>query len=405
MMANSYKGTQTDMNSVDSQLLQKAIEFQPLLKQKVDQIEDSRQLPQSLALDLAKAGFYRICTPTGLGGLGSSPETFCRVCEILAEASGSAAWCVFIGATSQYMLPALDPSMCAEITSNPDVITSGVFAYSGTAIPATKDGASGFWVNGRWDWGSGSLNAEWISGGVLIADQNGERARSADGNFIEARAFFQPGEINFLDNWHVSGLRGSGSTSYTAENIFLPSKRVAMVEDLSLSEFASEQIYRYPKFGFLAIPIGAVCLGMARASIDELIKIAKEKTPQGSSRTMAHRSSLHKDVAIADTNLSASKAFFYQTIRDTWAEVGTHESSLESRRALRTATFHAVTTAKDVTERMYTIAGGTSIFDDSPLQRNFRDVHVAAQHMMVGEPVMELAGRVMLGLDAIALGL
>ena len=178
-----------------------------------------------------------------------------------------------------------------------------------------------------------------------------------------------------------------------------------MVDDLSLSEFASEHIYRYPRFGFLAIPIGAVCLGMARASIDELIKVAKEKTPQGSSRTMAHRSSLHKDVALADTNLRASRALFYTTIRETWAEVATHKSSLESRRALRTATFHAVATAKDVTERMYTIAGGTSIFEDSPLQRNFRDVHVAAQHMMVGEPVMELAGRVMLGLDEIALGL
>jgi alkylation response protein AidB-like acyl-CoA dehydrogenase len=404
-MASSYKVTQTDMSSVDSQLLQKAVEFQPLLTQQINQIEGSRQLPQALALDLAKAGFYRICTPIGLGGLGSSPEIFCQVCEILAEASGSAAWCVFIGATSQYMLPALDPSMRAEITSDPDVITSGVFAYSGTATPAIEDGTSGFRVNGRWDWGSGSLNAAWISGGVLITDENGERVRAADGNFVEARAFFQPGEINFLDNWHVSGLRGSGSTSYTAENIFLPSKRVAMVEDLSLSEYASEQIYRYPKFGFLAIPIGAVCLGMARASIDELIKVAKEKKPQGSSRTMAHRSSLHKDVALADTSLRASKALFYQTIRETWTEVETHKSTLESRRALRTATFHAVTTAKDVTERMYTIAGGSSIFDDSPLQRNFRDVHVAAQHMMVGEPVMELAGRVMLGLDEIASGL
>jgi alkylation response protein AidB-like acyl-CoA dehydrogenase len=404
MVANC-KVTQTDMNSVAGQLIQKAVEFQPLLKQQINQIESCRQLPQPLALDLAKAGFYKICTPIGLGGLGASPETFCQVTEILAEASGSAAWCVFIGATSQYMLPALDPLMCAEITADPDVITSGVFAYSGTATPGLKDGNSGFYVDGRWDWGSGSLNASWISGGVLITDQNGERTRDREGNFVEARAFFQPSEIKFLDNWHVSGLRGSGSTSYTAENVFLPSKRVALVEDLSLSEFASEHIYRYPRFGFLAIPIGAVCLGMARASIDELIKVAKEKTPQGSSRTMAHRSSLHKDVALADTNLRASRALFYTTIRDTWAEVATRKSSLESRRALRTATFHAVATAKDVTERMYTIAGGTSIFEDSPLQRNFRDVHVAAQHMMVGEPVMELAGRVMLGLDEIALGL
>ncbi|MFT7469248.1 MAG: alkylation response protein AidB-like acyl-CoA dehydrogenase, partial [Candidatus Pseudothioglobus sp.] len=58
-----------------------------------------------------------------------------------------------------------------------------------------------------------------------------------------------------------------------------------------------------------------------------------------------------------------------------------------------------------VIDRMYTVLGGTSVFETSCLQRHFRDAHVASQHMMVGEPVMEMAGRVMLGLDDVGLGL
>jgi hypothetical protein len=54
---------------------------------------------------------------------------------------------------------------------------------------------------------------------------------------------------------------------------------------------------------------------------------------------------------------------------------------------------------------MYSVMGGTSVYSSSCLQQHFRDVHVASQHMMVGEPVMELAGRVLLGLDEEALGL
>jgi alkylation response protein AidB-like acyl-CoA dehydrogenase len=72
---------------------------------------------------------------------------------------------------------------------------------------------------------------------------------------------------------------------------------------------------------------------------------------------------------------------------------------------MRTATVHAVSQSIQVIDQMYSVMGGTSVYSSSCLQQHFRDVHVASQHMMVGEPVMELAGRVLLGLDEEALGL
>ena len=94
-----------------------------------------------------------------------------------------------------------------KILTNPNVITSGVFADSGTALYQERDGQAGYLINGHWRWGSGCHNATWISGGVHEVDNNGQAViREVPLN----RAFFLPTEIQILDNWHVSGLRGVG---------------------------------------------------------------------------------------------------------------------------------------------------------------------------------------------------
>jgi alkylation response protein AidB-like acyl-CoA dehydrogenase len=146
-------------------------------------------------------------------------------------------------------------------------------------------------------------------------------------------------------------------------------------------------------------------MGMARASIDEVIEIANQKTPQGSRRTLAHRPVLHKDMGSADTKLAAARSYLYALSNEVWQHCQTDEPTVEQRQQLRAANVHAVNTAVEVIDKMYTIVGGTSVFETSCLQQHFRDVHVATQHMMVAEPVMELAGRVILGLDNEAPGL
>ena len=122
------------------------------------EIDAARKLPQDIADRLAEDGFYRLCTPQEIGGVGASPEELALVCEALAAGNGSVAWCVFIGATSQYMFPAASPTLLAELTESSNLITSGVFAYSGTATKTDSSGEN--WsISGHWDWGSGCLNA------------------------------------------------------------------------------------------------------------------------------------------------------------------------------------------------------------------------------------------------------
>ena len=160
--------------AVETQLLDAAEQLLPELGKRRREIDELRHLPQDLADKLAKLGFYRLVVPEALGGLGISPTAFCKLCEILATANGSTAWCIFIGATSQYLFGALPTSQLQKMLQNPDVITSGVFADSGTALFEEREGQAGYVINGHWRWGSGCRNAQWISGGIHEVDGSGE---------------------------------------------------------------------------------------------------------------------------------------------------------------------------------------------------------------------------------------
>ncbi|WP_420446332.1 acyl-CoA dehydrogenase family protein [Candidatus Poriferisodalis sp.] len=390
-------------------MLAAAAGFLGELRERSIEIDRLRKLPQDLADSLAEAGFYRTLVPPTLGGLGLSPTTVAQVSETLATGNASAAWCTFIGATSQIMFAALTPEQLAEVLRNPDVITAGVFASSGRATPARgPDGTDGYFVSGRWAWASGCHNAEWISGGVLIdQDENADGATNATSAVkpAEGRAFFRPTEIVIHDDWHTSGLRGSGSSTLEAHDVWLPALRIAKSSAILRSPHAAEPLYRFPLFGLLALPIGAIALGMARASIDEVIDVARTKVPQGSRRTLAQRPSLHTAVAVADTKVRAARVLLYETAEAAWQRAQTELGSLEIRRELRTATVHATQTSVEVIEAMNTAVGGTAIFESSPLQRHLRDIQTASAHFMVTMPVMELAGRTMLVPDTDSSGL
>ena len=371
-------------------MLAAAASFLGELRERSVEIDRLRKLPQDLADSLAEAGFYRTLVPPTLGGLGLSPTTVAQVSETLATGNASAAWCTFIGATSQIMFAALTPEQLAEVLRNPDVITAGVFASSGRATPAPgPDGTDGYVVGGRWAWASGCQNSEWISGGVQIDGQDsGDSGLPALG-----RAFFRPDEIVIHDDWHTSGLRGSGSSTFECHDVWLPAPRIANGADILRSPYATEPLYRFPLFGLLALPIGAIALGMARACVDEVIEVAKAKVPQGSRRTLGQRPALHSAVAVADTEVRAARTLLYTTIDASWDGAQHGLASLETRRDLRTATVHAMQTSVRVIESMNTAVGGTAIFESSPLQRHLRDVHTASAHFMVAMPVMEVAGR------------
>ncbi|MGH0029814.1 MAG: acyl-CoA dehydrogenase family protein [Myxococcota bacterium] len=366
--------------------------FTKELLERADEIEELRRMPADLARRFGEAGLYRTCVPEVYGGLELPPAETMEAIETLSTADGSAAWCVFIGATSGTVLALLPPDSAREIFHRPDVLLGGVFAPRGKAV--AEDG--GFRVNGHWQWGSGTQNADWVMGGCQVV-RDGEPERMKSGAPRSRMMIAPRSEIEFLDTWHVSGLCGTGSTDFVMNDLFVPEGRAGGIGSDGPLE---RPLYAFPQFGLLAMGIAAVSLGLARAAIDALVEIAGGKTPSGSSRPLAARPAAQADVARAEAGLRAARAFYYETIERAWqAAVADGAISVEHRRDVRLATTHATRESAAAVDLMYHLAGGTSVYRTSPLQRIFRDVHVATQHMMVSPSTLELTGRLFLGLE------
>ncbi|MFT6557946.1 acyl-CoA dehydrogenase family protein [Sneathiella sp.] len=372
--------------------------FSEEIRTRASEFEAQGYVSQDLADRIAETGLYRLCTPKSLHGLEKSPVDYAAVTEYLAHADGSVAWVVFIGITSAISVSNLpDDAVRRIFLSDPKAITAGVFAPMGRAIKTVQGDRSGYRLTGQWQWGSGSRNAAFISGGGFVTDPEGAILKTPDGR-PDQRAFFMPTtDIELLDTWQVSGLKATGSTDFRVRDLFVPEE---MTFDATRMSGPDGAIHKFPIFALLGIGIAAVALGLARASLDELVGFASEKTPQGSSKPLALKPSTQSQVAKAEAELRAARLFFYESISRSWQNaMQGDEPSIEDRRDIRLATTHATNSAARVIDRMYRLGGGTSVYAKSPLQRHFRDVHVATQHMMVSDATLELVGRLFVGVE------
>jgi alkylation response protein AidB-like acyl-CoA dehydrogenase len=369
-----------------------AVDYKKILIDRADEIEKARMLPKDLSDCFAQDGFYRTMIPEAYGGLELSPVINLSIFETLAQGDASAAWCVFIAATSGTMLASIPETAARAIFQSDQTSLSGVFAPMGRADYV--DG--GFNVNGSWQWGSHSQNADWIGGGCRIF-KDGEMELLPSGAPRTHLMLAPAKKVHFSDNWDVSGLSGTGSTDFSMQDVFVPAEHAV---GFSVNKPLQRPLYLFPNFGLLALGIAGVAMGTARAAIDELLLLASEKTPQGSARTLANRPATQSQVSEAEALLRSSRSFLYETISEAWdLACSTGRFEVQHRRDLRLATTHATMSCARAVDLMYNLGGGTSVYRTSRLQRMFRDIHVATQHAMVGNSTLELTGRLFLGLE------
>ncbi len=307
-----------------------------------------------------------------------------RCAEEVARGDASAGWCVSIAATSSLLAGWLPSDGVAEVFGASEKVAAGVWAPSGRA----RRVEGGYRVSGQWAFCSGIRHSDYLFGGCMVAE--------AGGDSPTPRVLGIPtSELEVLDTWNTSGLRGTGSHDAVANDVFVPGHRSLWLRDPPTSGSA---LYRFPIFAFFALSIAAAALGNARGAIEDLSTLAAGKVRRGSTRTLAERSATWTAIAQAEASLRAARAFYYQAIDEAWVAAQSPDPvSVGLRTALRLAATHAVRTAADVARNMYDLGGGSAIYDDSPLQRRFRDAHTATAHFQVNAATWELTGRLLLG--------
>jgi alkylation response protein AidB-like acyl-CoA dehydrogenase len=343
--------------------------------------ERLRRLPDEIAAGVVETGLPRALVPAAYGGGEHRLQDVLDAIAALAYHDASTAWCAMIAATTGLTAARLPEEWAERIYGDPSAVTGGFAMPSATA----EEVDDGLIVTGRWAWGSGTHHCTWIGGGCLVGERRGAP-------FV----FFERGQVRLLDTWHVSGLRGSGSTDYEVERAFVPAGRWA---DLREPPRVDGPLYRFPFMGALALGVCSVTIGLARRAQDELVDLAGGKRPAGSSRTLAERPAVQAAVARAEAGWRSAWAFLSEVVGGAWA-AGAEGAPLgdEHKRLIRLAATNVTWRSAEAVDLMYHAGGGSSIHEASALQRVFRDIHVATQHGMVAERTYEPVGRMALGL-------
>ena len=352
------------------------------------EFEQARRLPADVSNAMAKAGIYRMFVPQSLGGSETSPLVSSQVFETLAQGDAACGWVAFIAATSGSSLARIETSAAKQMFASPQTMLAGVFAPNGKAVKSGED----YILNGQWQWGSGTQNADWVLAGSMVIDPE----QPADAKPRAHMCLVPKDAIEFLDTWHSTGLRGTGSTDFKLTDHRVPS---AHIVGLEVRKMPDTPLFQFPNFTLLALGIGAVSMGIARAALNEFVGLAQQKKRISSSSTIAERSHTQMQIATAEAKLRSARAFYYDSVEQAWERALAGDTvDVDQRRNLRLATTHAVMASAEVVDCAYNLAGGVSVYQSSYLQRHFRDIHVATQHIMVAPSTLETTGRLFLGL-------
>ena len=373
-------------------LLDAARKLVPAIVGARDHIERERCLPSSLVETMRTAQLFELWLPKTFGGPELHPVDFLYVIEELSRADGSAGWCATVHGVYSLLAGSLNEIAAREIFDD-HAIVAGTINPTGKATVVDD----GYIVSGRWGYGSGIAHSMWTVGNCVVHDETGPR-RLPSGVAEMRFMFFPTTAVEIIDTWRVSGMRGTGSHDFRVEDLSVPGAH-------SMPAFVAQgtqpgTLYRMPIISLFAFALAAVTLGIARAAIDSFVELAGAKTPIGSAALLRDKPSAQTEIGRAEAMVRAARAFLVEAVHEQWVEIAAGQApSLAKRAAIRLACTFAGEACTRAVDLVYAAAGGSAIYESGRIDRCFRDVHVAVQHIGLTTNNYELAGRVLLGLE------
>jgi 3-hydroxy-9,10-secoandrosta-1,3,5(10)-triene-9,17-dione monooxygenase len=380
------------------QYLERARALGPVLRKRAQDCERLRRIPDETIKDFIAAGFFDILKPRRHGGAELEPLVFLQVCMEVARHCGSSAWVLAIVGIHDWRLALFPDKAATEVWSGagrPSPLIAASTPPSGKAVRVP----GGFRISGRWPFASGVDHCGWAFLAAKVPV--GKEGRVAlQYLFLVPRSDFE-----IEDDWHVAGLKGTGTKTILVTDAFVPEHRASSEADtarLRRDPASSHDgpLYRHPWGLMLAYAIAAPAIGMADAAIDQYVAFVREKLgdtdPDASGNPHANLR-----IAKCRTMVDCARARFSQNLEELGqaARAG-GEPPIELRARCR---WEAAWIAQCCADQVATIFGAMGIgaqFDQHPLQRLFRDIHALKAHrIMNAEGTGENFGRLQVGLS------
>ncbi|MGW0038419.1 acyl-CoA dehydrogenase family protein [Gordonia sp. NPDC003376] len=362
------------------------VEWDPVLAELAErrnEFHELRHVPKDFIEKLKPLGVYRSATPARFGGRPMPPADFLRIVEKVATVDGSTGWVVAFASALTY-LAALPLDTQAELYKDgPDVV------YAGGLFPMQKAAETdkGYLVNGRWQFASGCMGADWIGVG-LLDDAAGGRPRTA---------VLPAAQVEIVDAWDVSGMRASGSFDTIVRDVEVPREWTFVRGGPSL--ITDEPLFRYPVVAYQAQIHAAVGLGVAQAALGYAVDNGAYTGITGATPVGA-RAYYRLDVAKAYAALHSARSWYFDVADEVWQTLLAGDDITADQIArVRLSAVNVSDTSSQVVHSLGAVSGAAIIANSHPFNRLRLDAQVPQLHATLGQGIYDAAGAVLMGLE------
>jgi indole-3-acetate monooxygenase len=364
--------------------------------------EDGRQLAPEVIDAIADAGLWGVFAPKAAGGsgLGSLSESF-DISRAIAYEDTSAAWGLFICGGSQALFASrLSDEGRAEVFEHGCVPIAGVFNPSGS-VTRTDDG--GVTITGRWPFASGITYASWVLANGVLLGENGAPMPGQGGLPALAAVIVPRDDVTIIDDWHVAGLRGTGSMSFTLENHAVPAHRVI---EFFGPVTLDDPKYKVPIFTAVGPYFAGMAIGVAERAIDEVKAVLPTRVGppsfQPASTEPMNQAVLGRAMADVRAAAESTRAIFGRYDARVAAGEDLLSLTMSERAEIHQHVVWVAETCQAAVNELFRLGGASSIYEPNILQRVWRDINVLNQHAYLRNTMHKLAGEIALGFEPVA---
>ena len=382
-------------DDLHDELVGRARDLIPVLRERAAIPDRTRTMPRETHEAFMDAGFYRILQPARYGGYETDLATMIDISAELGRGCGSSTW-VFTNLVMQSWINGRkEPRAQEELwADDPDAQTASSFPDREAEI---REVDGGFVVSGEWHYSSGIDFAAWNNLQLFLKPEKRPP-------FV-AFAMVPQSDYEVIDDWDMTGLRGTGSRSLRVDGAFIPEYRVHRVEDDKAlatpgSRINPGVIYRLPFWGIGARAFSAPAVGLARGMMDHVVADLRGRIGARGAVRLAEQATVQARIAESGAETDAAWSMLLKDCTDAAAitEAG-HIADLEARTRWRRNNAYAVQLCLRAVDRLYALAGMRAMEPASPIARIWRDIRAASSQVGTAwDPQATNYGRALFGL-------
>ena len=349
----------------------------PQFRERADEAERLRMVPEASVKDMESAGFFRLLQPKRFDGFESDPVDFYSAVKLIAGACGSTGWVSSVLGVHPWQV-ALFPDTAQQAVWGEDTTTRLSSSYAPTGKALMVEG--GYQLSGRWSFSSGCDHASWVLLGGLVSNDEGQ--------VVDFKTFMLPRPDYTIDDvWNTVGLRGTGSNDIVVDDVFVPSDFTLSMGDTGKcygpgQEQNTSNLYKLPFHSIFTSTITSPIVGMAQGAYDEHVEMQRKRVRAAYiAEKAANDPFASVRIARASSDIDAAWALLMNNIREEQALVEKGERiSLNLRLKVRRDQVVGTERAIAAIDTLFENSGGRALASGTYLQRAWRDAHAGRAH-------------------------